>query len=194
MISSRRVPVMQCARLRSVHLSGSRRRGRAGSKVSHLQAPVWALQGDDPGDRSPPDRSDQLGESHRGRWDLVLSRTSTNDETGEKKVQPSSKTTYSHHTITQFQPSVSALKHQNKQLKKRDSFNAAAVFVPLPFFLFHLFRAWHELNVSVCILCLSAGRPERGGLPEDRMCQPHSGHQELLQGTVDKNALKVSKL
>lgn len=93
----------------------------------------------------------------------------------------------------QFQQSVSALKTRTVT-KKRDGFNAAAVFVPLPFFLFHLFSAWYDLNASVCILCLSAGRPERGGLPEDGMCQPHSGHQELLQGTVDKNGLKVSKL
>lgn len=81
-ISSLRSRVMRRARLRSVHLSDSRRRARAGSKVPRLQAPVWAVQGDERGDRNPPDRSDQLGESHRGRWDLVLSRTSTK---GDKK-------------------------------------------------------------------------------------------------------------
>lgn len=65
------------------------------------------------------------------------------------------------------------------------------LFVLLLFVLFLLFRQWYDLNASDCILCLSAGRPECGGLPEDGMCQPRSGHQELLQGAADKNAARL---
>lgn len=64
-------------------------------------------------------------------------------------------------------------------------------FVLLLVLLFLLFREWYDLNASDCILCLSAGRPECGGLPEDGMCQPRSGHQELLQGAADKNAARL---
>lgn len=42
----------------------------------------------------------------------------------------------------------------------------------------------YDMNVSVYILCLSAGRPERGWTPKDRMCQPHSSHQNLFQGNM----------
>lgn len=54
-----------------------------------------------------------------------------------------------------------------------------------PFFFFFFssscfFPKSHDLNVSVCILCLSAGRTQCGRLPEDGMCQPHSSHQTLL--------------
>lgn len=125
-ITSPCLRVTKCARLHSFSLSDSRGCGWAGSKVSCLQAPVWTLQGGKHGDRRRADRSDQLGENHRG---------------------------------------VRAKKPH---------------FVDLFVLLLFLFRDWYELNASVCILCLSAGRRERGGLPEDGMCQSHSGHQELL--------------
>lgn len=57
-------------------------------------------------------------------------------------------------------------------------------FPPLPPFFF-LFRQSYDPNVSICILCLSAGWTECRRLPEDGMCQPHSSHQELLQGAVN---------
>lgn len=40
-----------------------------------------------------------------------------------------------------------------------------------------------EVSASCVVF---AGRSECGGLPEDGMCQPHSSHQKLLQGAVDK--------
>lgn len=57
------------------------------------------------------------------------------------------------------------------------------LFSPPCFFLLKC----HDLNTSVCILCLSAGRTQCGRLPEDGMCQPHSSHQTLLQGAVTNN-------
>lgn len=94
-----------------------------------------------------------------------------------------------------FSASISFLKPRttNNQLKCCFSL-CSSVLLPLPSL------QWYDLNASFCILCLSAGRPQRGGLPEDGMCQPRSGHQELLQGAVDlkktttkKNASKVLK-
>lgn len=47
----------------------------------------------------------------------------------------------------------------------------------------------YDMNASVYILCLSTGRPKCGGVPKDRMCQPHSSHQKLLQGAVNQKVL-----
>lgn len=55
------------------------------------------------------------------------------------------------------------------------------------FFLLVFSLKCRDLNVSVCILCLSAGRTQCGRLPEDGMRQPHSSRQTLLQGAVTNN-------
>lgn len=55
--------------------------------------------------------------------------------------------------------------------------------------VFSQVRERYDMNVRVYILCLSTGRPKSGWLPEDRMCHPHSSHQELFQGAVVQDVL-----
>lgn len=57
----------------------------------------------------------------------------------------------------------------------------------LPFSFFSPLWGRYGMNVSVHILCLSAGRSTCGRLPKDRMCRPHSSHQKLFQGAVHEN-------